>query len=409
MDLTGRRILLGVSGGIAAYKSAELARLFVKAGADVRVMMTRAAQEFVGAATFAALSGNLVATELFDAQQEAQIGHIEMADNAQVIVLAPATANLLARLAHGLADDLVTTVYLAFTGPVVIAPAMNKNMWGHAATQHNVETLRARGHVLVGPGDGEMACGHVGVGRMSEPAQIFEATCAALGVAGELPGELTGRRVLVTAGSTREAIDPVRFIGNRSSGKMGYAIAAEAAARGAEVLLVSGPTALASPAGVTRIDVESASEMAEAVDAHIADRDAAIFAAAVADFTPTARADLKIKKGADGQGMTLELGRTRDILAGVTARADRPRCVVGFAAETGGDLADKARDKRRRKGCDLLVANDVSEAGSGFAGDTNRVLIVGPDDTIDQLPLLTKPQVAARILDRITTFLKPEA
>ncbi len=399
-DLTGRRVLLGVTGGIAAYKSAELCRMLARCGAEVQVMMTAAARQFVGELTFGALTGNPVATELFDPAQEHQIGHIALADGAELLILAPATANTMAKLAHGMADDLVSTVCLAFTGTVLIAPAMNVHMWEHAATRQNQETLAGRGCYFVGPTDGEMACGHVGQGRMAEPEQILQAVDACL-----TPQDLAGRAVLVTAGPTHEAIDPVRFLGNRSSGKMGFAIAAEAAAHGAQVTLVAGPGALAAPRGVTRVDVTSAAQMARAVTELVETQDAVVMAAAVADYRPVSISSSKLKKAALGQAFTLDLERTEDILAGLGTRQPRP-LLVGFAAETGADLGKLASAKLTAKGCDLLVANDVSADDAGFEVDTNRVMILDRSGKAEELPLMSKRKVAAALVCRIVAALE---
>lgn len=402
-ELSGRRVLLGVSGGVAAYKAAELCRLLVRAGATVDVMMTRAAREFVGVVTFGALSGRPVASELFDPAEEQQIGHIALADRAEVCVLAPATANLLAKLAHGLADDLVSTVCLAYHGPLLCAPAMNVHMWQHPATQENLATLRRRGVRSVGPAAGEMACGHVGEGRMAEPEEILQAVGACLA-----PQDLAGRKILVSGGPTHEPLDPVRFLGNRSSGKMGFALAAEASARGAEVILVAGPSALATPFGVTRVNVNTAAEMNRAIREHAAAQAAIVMAAAVADYRPVSRATGKLKKEALGASPSLELERTEDILAGL--RTIAPRAVlVGFAAETGAGGDERAAAKLEAKRCDLLVGNDVSAAGAGFEVDTNRVVIFeagegGPRR--DPLPLLSKRAVARLILDRVVRRLE---
>ncbi|MCK5800521.1 MAG: bifunctional phosphopantothenoylcysteine decarboxylase/phosphopantothenate--cysteine ligase CoaBC [Deltaproteobacteria bacterium] len=407
-DLEGRRILLGVSGGIAAYKAVELCRLFVRCGAAVQVVMTRAAREFIGEATFAALTGRPVGTSLWDPTQEATIGHIAAADEAELFVVAPCTANFLATMAQGLAPDLASTIYLAFDGPVLVAPAMNVRMWAHPATQQNAETLRSRGHRLVGPGAGELACGHVGAGRMVEPEVLLQAAGACLATQ-----DMAGRKILVTAGGTREAIDPVRFIGNLSTGKMGFALAAEALARGAEVTLVAGPTHVAAPWNVEVIAIESAAEMAAAVDERVATQDAVIMAAAVADFSPrVAPGDEKLKKEALSEGMDLKLGRTRDILKTLGARFagdDTGPLLVGFAAETAhGDAARLvaiAETKRVRKGCHLLVANDVSVEDAGFASDTNRVVIVEADRDPEAIPVAAKRCVAAQILDRVASHL----
>lgn len=394
-NIEGKRVLLAVSGGIAAYKSAELCRLLVKAGATVQVMMTAAARNFVGEVTFAALSDHPVATELFDPVQEAQIGHIRLADESDLMIVAPATANVMAKMAHGVADDLVTTVYLAFTAPVLLAPAMNINMWQHPATRSNVEALVQRGHRLVGPESGELACGHVGAGRMSEPEQIVQAAGWSL-----VEHDLEGREVLVTAGPTHEPLDPVRFVGNRSSGRMGYALAAEAAARGAKVVLISGPSALETPLGVQRVDVVTAAQMLEAVSVRASKQDAIIMAAAVADFRPVDISETKLKKEQLGDRVSLDLERTTDILA----RLEHP-LLVGFAAETAANLERVARAKLSAKGCQLLVANNVLDEDAGFEVETNRVILLDADGGSESLPLMSKRAVAGRILDRVTAAL----
>jgi phosphopantothenoylcysteine decarboxylase/phosphopantothenate--cysteine ligase len=399
MTLSGRRIVLGVSGGIAAYKAAELVRLFVKAGAEVRVMMTEGARKFVQPLTFQALSQHPVAVDIFDLHEEATIGHIELADRAELLVIAPASADVIARLAHGLANDVVTTVALACRAPLLVAPAMNVNMWSHPATAANVALLRARGATIIGPGSGELACGWVGSGRMSEPPEIVAAAEGLLGRA----RDLAGRAVLVTAGPTFEAIDPVRFVGNRSTGKMGFAIAEAAAARGAAVTLVAGPTALPTPGGVARVDVESARQMREAVMERAAAQAAIVMAAAVADYRPAEIAPTKLKKAALGEAPSIRLTQNPDILAELGRMAAPRPLLVGFAAETD-DVERRAVEKRAQKGCDLLVANDVSEEGSGFGTDTNRVLLVDGEGAA-WLPRLTKREVADRILDRVAAAL----
>jgi phosphopantothenoylcysteine decarboxylase/phosphopantothenate--cysteine ligase len=391
--LHGRRVLLGVSGGIAAYKAAELTRLFVRAGAEVRVVMTHAAKEFITPLTLQSLSTHPVVDALFDLHAEANIGHIEVADWAELFVIAPATAHVIGRLAHGLADDALTTIALATRAPLLVAPAMNVNMWQHAATQANMATLEGRGAATCGPDLGDLACGWVGAGRMAEPLDILAAAAAHL-----VPRSLAGKRVLVAAGPTREAIDPVRYISNRSTGKMGYAVAAEAAARGAEVVLVSGPTALATPPGVGRVDVVTAEQMRNAVLERVEGVAIVVMAAAVADERPTAPATRKLKK--TGAASTLALEPTSDILAELGARkwsGARPT-LVGFAAETE-QLVAHAQTKLDGKHCDLIVANDVGADGAGFEVDTNRVTLVGRDSAPDALPLLTKQEVARRILD----------
>lgn len=361
--LAGRRILLGVTGGIAAYKAADLVRRLKEAGADVQVVMTDAAREFVTPLTFQALSGREVRTSLFDAAAEAAMGHIELARWADLILIAPASANTLARLAQGLADDLLTTLCLASDRPLAIAPAMNRLMWGHAATQANLATLRARGVQVLGPGSGSQACGETGDGRMWEPVQIRDAVIALLA-----DGPLAGVATVVTAGPTREPVDPVRFLTNRSSGKMGYALADALARLGAAVTLISGPTALPTPAGVRRVDVETAQQMLDASMSAAADAQIFVGAAAVADYRVEAPAGEKIKK--TGEHLSLALTRNADILASV--RAARPDLfMVGFAAETE-KLAEHARGKLERKKLDLVAANWVGN-GRAFDRDDNAL------------------------------------
>lgn len=396
--LKGKRIVLGVAGGIAAYKAAELVRLFVKAEAEVHVVMTAGAREFVTPLTFQTLSGHRVGTELFDLGQESEIGHIKLADRADLVVVAPATADLIARHAAGMADDLLATVLLATKAPVLLAPAMNVNMWEHPITQSNLTRLVSTGRVkVVGPGAGFLACRWTGPGRLAEPADIVE-------VAGRLLVEqdLAGKRVLVTAGPTREAIDPVRFLSNRSSGKMGYALARAAASRGAEVTLVSGPTSLAVPLGVEVLPVGSAHELGETTSVRAPGADVIIMAAAVADYRMETIAEGKLKKEQLGEKPSLGLTRNPDVLAelGRARREGRRPILVGFAAETE-DLERRARAKLVTKGCDLVVANDVSEARAGFDVDTNRVVVVGPGEEVERVPLASKDEVAHRILDRI--------
>ena len=391
-----RRILVGVTGGIAAFKVPELVRSLRRAGHVVRCVMTPRAVRFVSPLTLQSLTAEPVRTELLDPGQEGQIDHVALADWAELLVVAPATADSLARLAQGLADDMVCAVALASQAPLLLAPAMNVNMWRHPATQHNLALLRERGAHVVGPDAGELACGWEGEGRMSEPGAIAAAAELALG-----PGSLARDVVLVTAGGTRERIDAVRYLGNRSSGKMGFAVAAEAARRGARVLLVAAPTSLPTPAGAERIEVESAAEMRDAVLEHLEAATLVVKAAAVADFRPAAPSERKFRKEdlPDGAGLTLELERTPDILAEVCRRKGS-RVVVGFAAESH-DVVDAARRKLARKGCDLLVANDVSRAGSGFDSDDNAVVFVWPGGEIEELPALPKAEVAAQLLDRV--------
>jgi len=391
-----RRVLLAVSGGIAAYKIPELVRLLKGAGHGVRCVLTRAATEFVSALTLQTLSQQAVRTELFDPAEEGQIDHIALADWAEAVVVAPATANLLAKMAVGIADDLVTTLLLATRAPVLVAPAMNVNMWRHAATQANVAALRNRGVCLVGPESGPLACGHEGEGRMAEPEAIQAAVELLLS-----SHTLAGERVLVTAGGTREPIDAVRAVTNRSSGKMGFAVAAQAALRGAEVTLIAGPTALPTPPGVRRVDVETALEMRDAVQAEFGSMTVAVMAAAVGDFRPAEPSTRKIKKEdlEPGAGMRIDLVANPDILAEIS-RERGDRLVVGFAAESH-DVVEAARRKLERKGCDLMVANDISRRDAGFDSDANAVILVSPRGEAEELPLLPKAEVAARILDRI--------
>lgn len=374
-ELQGQRVLLGVSGGIAAYKAAELVRRLRDAGAEVRVVMTSAALHFVGATTFQALSGHPVRSSLWDEAAEAAMGHIELARWATRVLVAPASANTLRRLAQGHANDLLSTLCLATEAPLLVAPAMNRVMWAHPATQANVATLRGRGVAVLGPASGEQACGETGAGRLLEAADLVAALAASLA-----PPRLAGRRLLVSAGPTFEDIDPVRFLGNRSSGKMGFALAAAAAAMGAQVTLVAGPVALATPAGVQRVDVRSAAQMREAVLAALPGQDAYLGAAAIADYTPAEVLPQKLKKA--GETLTLTLVRTADVLAEVAAHPSRPRLVVGFAAETR-DLEAYARDKLHRKGLDLIAANDVARAGQGFESDDNALSVFWREGRLD--------------------------
>lgn len=397
-SLAGRRILLGVSGGIAAYKAALLVRGLREAGAAVRVVMTANAGHFVGAATFQALSGEPVRSSLWDPQAEAAMGHIELARWADTLLVAPASAGLMARLAHGLADDLLTTLALASTAPLVLAPAMNKAMWAHPATRANVATLLARGATVLGPDSGDQACGDTGPGRMVEPAAIVAALAEAAPAPGA--GRLAGRRLVVSAGPTHEDLDPVRFLGNRSSGRMGFAVAAAAAAAGARVSLVAGPVALPTPAGVDRTDVRSAAQMHEAVLAAVAGADAYVGAAAVADYRPVEVAAGKIKK--DAGRLRIELERTPDILADLAARADRP-LLVGFAAETG-DLDRYAGDKLARKRLDLVAGNLVGD-GRGFEREDNHLVLYFPDGRRQDLGEATKDMLARRLVAVVADLL----
>ncbi len=371
-SLMNKRIVLGVTGGIAAYKAAELTRLLAKSGAEVRVVMTQGATAFVTPLTFQALSGSPVHTELLDTEAEAGMGHIALAKWADAIVIAPASANCLARLAQGLGNDLLTTLCLASAAPLAVAPAMNQAMWSHAATVANVETLKSRGVIVWGPDSGEQACGDVGPGRMLEAEALAELASALFE-----RGILAGKTVVVTAGPTREAIDPVRYLSNRSSGKMGYALAAAAVEAGAHVVLISGPTALPPVDRATMVLVESASEMLEASLQYVGHMDLFIAAAAVADFRPESVAQQKIKKQDSQTMQTLSLVKNPDIVATIAAQTARPY-VVGFAAETQ-NLVVYAEDKRRRKNLDMVVANDVSQSNIGFNSDDNAVEVIFKD------------------------------
>jgi phosphopantothenoylcysteine decarboxylase / phosphopantothenate---cysteine ligase len=393
------RITLGVTGGVAAYKAAELVRLLQKDGFSVQVVMTRGAREFITPLTFAALSGQKVITDLFgdssggEANLESAIEHIAVAQRTDLLLVAPATADILAKFARGIADDFLTTLYLASTAPVVMAPAMNVNMWNHLATQENVERLRARGVKIVDPDEGYLACGMTGAGRLASQSSIVAAVRETLKARRHLDGET----VLITAGPTREDLDPVRYISNRSSGKMGYAVAEAAARRGAKVILVSGPVSLDIPAGVERVDVRTAKEMHHAVAERIASASIAILAAAVADYRPMELHTEKIKK--NDAALTISLEPTTDILAEV-ARNKGQKIVVGFAAETD-HVAENARKKLSVKNADLIVANDVTAEGAGFDQDTNIVTLFSRDGRDLALPKLTKSEVAQRILDEV--------
>ncbi|MBX3483686.1 bifunctional phosphopantothenoylcysteine decarboxylase/phosphopantothenate--cysteine ligase CoaBC [Phenylobacterium sp.] len=391
--MSDKRVLLIVGGGIAAYKALELTRLLRKAGVGVRPILTKAGAEFVTPLSLSALAEDKVYSDLFSLTDEAEMGHIELSRSADLVVVAPATADLMAKAANGLAGDLASTTLLATDKPVLMAPAMNVRMWEHAATQRNLATLRADGVLFVGPDEGAMACGEYGPGRMAEPPAILAAIMAAL--AGGRP--LAGRRAIVTAGPTAEPIDPVRLITNRSSGKQGYAIAQALAALGADVTLVSGPTALAAPAGVKRVDVETAREMLAACEAALP-ADIAVCVAAVADWRPETLNGSKIKKGAGGPP-AIGLVENPDILATLsTAKARRPRLVVGFAAETD-DVEAHAQAKLARKGCDWIVANDVSVEGT-MGGDQNAVAIVSKGG-IERWDRMAKGEVARRLAARI--------
>jgi len=398
-DFSGRSIVLGVGGGIAAYKACELARLFVKGGGTVRVAMTKAAARFVGPLTFQALTGAPVLLDILDPAEERTYGHLMLSRAADLLVVAPATANLIARLRAGMADDAVTTTAIAFEGPFLLAPAMNVRMWQNPLVRDNVRELARRGWHVVGPASGEMADGEVGEGRLAEPAEIAAAAARILGAR-----DLAGRRVVVTAGPTREPLDPVRFISNPSTGKMGYAVARVAARRGADVVLVSGPVELPSPLGVRTVRVVTAEEMARAVDAEVQDLDLFVGAAAVSDFRPKAPAAAKKKKSDEDEDLVLT--RTPDILAGLGKRfggKDGAPILVGFAAETEA-LLSNARRKLAAKRCDLVVANKVGKPGEGFASDRNRVTLVGPGERANIEG--SKEEVAEAILDWVVPVLQ---
>ena len=397
------KIALGVTGGVAAYKAAELVRRLQQEKLDVQVVMTRSAQQFITPLTFAALTGKKVITEMFGADDaspanvESAIEHIAVAQRIDLLLVAPATADILGHFAHGIAGDFLSTLYLATKAPVVVAPAMNVNMWEHPATQENLQTLRARGVHVVDPDEGYLACGMTGAGRLAATEAIVQKVCGVLG----LRHDLEGRTVLVTAGPTREDLDPVRFLTNRSSGKMGYALAEAAARRGAHVILVSGPTDLAAPEGVEWVPVRATEEMRAAVRERASEANVVIMAAAVSDYRPAAAQSQKLKRG--GERLTLELEPTPDILAELgrdPAGKSPRRILVGFAAETDR-LAENARGKLERKGADMIVANDVTQEGAGFDTDTNIVTLFLRDGREIPLPKLSKFDVANRILDQI--------
>ncbi|MGA9061243.1 MAG: bifunctional phosphopantothenoylcysteine decarboxylase/phosphopantothenate--cysteine ligase CoaBC [Terracidiphilus sp.] len=399
------RVTVGVSGGIAAYKAAELVRALQRQAVEVHVVMTAAAQKFVQPLTFAALTGHKVITSLWDewdtgeaAEEQNGIDHIAEAQWADALVVAPATANILAKFAHGIADDFLSTLYLATAAPVLVAPAMNVNMWNHSATQANVEILRQRGVQIVEPGTGELACGMVGAGRMAEPEAIAAAVLGALGRRHDLAGEV----VLVTAGGTREALDPVRFIGNRSSGKMGYALAEAAISRGAKVILVSGPSSLHAPAHCELVNVTTAEEMRDAVLSHMNEATLVIKAAAVADYRPVEVSRQKLKRTGP---LTLELAPTEDILAEVVRRRRPGQLIVGFAAETENRI-ENGRAKLLAKGADAIVVNDVAAEGVGIDADTNAATFL-TSATAVELPQMPKRELADRILDEILTLRRP--
>jgi phosphopantothenoylcysteine decarboxylase/phosphopantothenate--cysteine ligase len=397
--LRSKTIVLGVTGGIAAYKAAEIASQLTQAGAKVNVIMTEEAVQFISAVTFRALTGRPVVTEMFDLASEFSIEHVSLAKAADIVVIAPATANIIAKLAAGIADEMLCCTVLATKAPVLIAPAMETNMYTNPITQENLSKLRARDFVIVGPATGWLASGKVGLGRLADINDIIGSVRQVLGRG----GDLTGRHIVVTAGGTQEPVDPVRYLSNRSSGKMGYALAEAARDRGAKVTLISAPTSLPEPVGVNVIRVCTAEEMRQAVENVTLQADALIMAAAVADYRPRKRAKDKIKKGK--AGLTLELECTPDILG--TVKGDFIK--VGFAAESSNVL-ENARAKLKQKRLDLIVANDITASDSGFGTDTNRVTIIDRKGKIDSLPLLSKREVADRVLDQVAALLpKPKS
>jgi phosphopantothenoylcysteine decarboxylase/phosphopantothenate--cysteine ligase len=390
--LNEKKVLLGVSGGIACYKALELTRLLVEAGASVQVVMTREAMEFVTPLSFQTLSRNRVATSLFDPIEESQIGHIRLADEAHLLVIAPATANIISKLACGLGDDLLTTIALACRAPVLIAPAMNVHMYENPIIRKNIQKLEELGYGFVGPAEGSLACGYEGRGRLVEPPVLFEEIRTALSIK-----DLRGERVIVTAGPTEEALDPARILTNRSSGKMGFALASACRRRGAEVVLVAGPTLVPPPPGVVVVPVSTAAEMSVQVLDRLDWSTLIVMAAAVCDYTPMHPLSAKLMK--ERESLTVELQRTTDILLEISQRK-KGQFVVGFAAETDR-LMDRARKKLRDKNLDLIVANDILQEGAGFRSDTNRVTLVSRTIDAEDLPLLSKEEAAERIIDRV--------
>ncbi len=400
--LTNKTIVLGITGSIAAYKAADMASKLVQAGATVKVVMTKSAVEFISPVTFRSLTGQPVVTDMFELASEFSIEHVALAEAADVVVVAPATANIIAKLAGGIADDSLTCTVLATLAPVIVAPAMHSGMFENTITQDNLAKLKARGFTIVGPAYGRLASGKVGMGRLADVEKIIGTIQQVLGK----NGDLAGRRIVVSAAGTQEAIDPIRFIGNRSTGKMGFAVAEAARDRGAKVTLITGPTVLAEPVGVEVIHVVSALDMKEAVTKATAQVDALIMTAAVADYQPKSIATHKIKKALTGPEWTLELVRTPDILSEVKGDFIR----VGFAAETTENLMVHAReDELVKKRLDLVAANDISAPDSGFAVDTNRVTLISKDGEVEDLPLMLKREVADKILDKVVELLAKKA
>ena len=393
-SLTNKNVLLGVTGGIAAYKSAEIVRHLKKSGSSVRVVMTKSAEEFITPLTLQALSGNRVSSELLDAEAEAAMGHIELAKWADAILIAPATANTIARLSSGRGDDLLSTVTLAFDGPVSLAPAMNQAMWRDERTQENLDRLIQKGYEVCGPGSGEQACGDIGLGRMLEPLEILQIFSNSF-----TKGKMSGKRVLITAGPTQEPIDPVRFITNRSSGKMGYNLAEAAIESGARVTLISGPVDIPKPSNCNFVSVETAQEMYDAVMHHVKEKDVYIGTAAVSDYRPVNTSNQKIKKDGSGKPITLELEENKDILKSVSELQDKPY-VVGFAAETDNLLVN-ADKKLKGKNLDLIVANDVSDKEIGFNSEQNEVTLISlKEKTL--IERQSKKKVSRQIIDFIS-------
>ncbi|MFO8192675.1 MAG: bifunctional phosphopantothenoylcysteine decarboxylase/phosphopantothenate--cysteine ligase CoaBC [Bacillota bacterium] len=390
-----QKIVLGVTGGIAAYKTAELARIFIRSGVEVQVVMTEAASRFVNPLTFTTLTGNPVHFQMYDGQSTG-IRHIDLSEGADAMIIAPATANTIAKMATGLADNLLTTLFLATLCPVIIAPSMNVKMFEHKTVQNNLQVLRSRGCHILEPNAGELACGEYGRGRMPEPQEIFDFTRLLL-----TPKDFAGIKALVTAGPTREHLDPVRYISNPSTGLMGYALARALSERGAEVVLISGPTHLTSPPGVKKVAITSADEMYEEVFKYYNDCRLIIKAAAVSDFRPLSEAEQKVKK--HDASLSLELAANRDILKDLGQNKDN-RILIGFAAETE-NATENARDKLIKKNLDLIVINDLTEPGAGFAVTTNRVSIIGREGAVERLPLMEKETVAHEILNRVVLLL----
>ncbi|MFX3633332.1 MAG: bifunctional phosphopantothenoylcysteine decarboxylase/phosphopantothenate--cysteine ligase CoaBC [Candidatus Pristimantibacillus sp.] len=397
--LKGKSIILGITGGIAAYKGAALCSKLVQAGAEVHVIMTESATKFITPLTLQTLSRHPVHIDTFDERDPAVVSHIDLADHADLIVIAPATANALGKMANGLADDMLSTTLLAATCPILVAPAMNVHMYEHPAVVNNLELLASRGVLFVEPGTGQLACGYVAKGRLAEPEDIVLAVQALF----HTQGKLTGKRVLVTAGGTVERLDPVRYLTNDSSGKMGFAIAEAAKLMGAEVTVVAGKTTIEPPAGVTVVRIESAQQMLEAVTARFEQADIVVKAAAVADYRPATTYGQKLKK--DGESLTLVLERTTDILKTLGEKKTH-QLLIGFAAETE-NVEHYAMDKLSRKNCDLIVANDVTADGAGFNGDTNIVQLFGREGLIESMPILSKREVAVRLLEIAVERMQP--